>query len=329
MIASKPTTCSASQCPVASSAAGRVALIAALTSLTLCCAGVASARSAFPVTVRDALGNTVTVRAEPRRIVSLAPAMTEVMFALGLDKRIVGVTEYCDYPPAARVKPKIGGIVNPSVERILAQQPDLVIGMRLNPKPVLRSLARAGVPTFAAEPRSIEDVLATISTVGALTGAAGAARNLTREMRARLQAVQKMLQGRPRPTVALLYSDNPLWIAGAATFPDHVIRLAGGRNAAADIKGYKQYNVETLLARNPDVIFLTSMKGGNDAAHVREFARRPSMRALSAVKRNRVYVIDADLVDRAGPRIVDGVAEMAAKLHPEMSRNHESTKPRR
>ena len=270
----------------------------------------------FPVTVRDALGSTVTVRSEPLRIVSLAPAMTEVLFALGLEKRIVGVTEYCDYPPQAKSKPKVGGIVNPSVERVLARKPDLVIGMRLNPKPVLRSLAKAGVPTFAAEPTSIQDLITTITTIGGLTGTHGAARALTARMKERLRDIEKKVHGAPRPTVALLYSENPLWIAGAGTFPDHVIRLAGGRNAAVGVTGYKQYDVEALLARNPDVILLTSMKGGDNAVRVRDFARRPSMRGLSAVKGNRVYMINADLVDRAGPRIVDGVAEMAAKLHP-------------
>ena len=270
----------------------------------------------FPVTVRDALGSTVTVRSVPQRIVSLAPAMTEVLYALGLEKRIVGVTEYCDYPPQAKSKPTVGGIVNPSVERVLARKPDLVIGMRLNPKPVLRSLAKAGVPTFAAEPTSIQDLITTITTIGGLTGAHGAARALTARMKDRLRDIEKKVHGTPRPTVALLYSENPLWIAGAGTFPDHVIRLAGGRNAAVGVTGYKQYSVEALLAHNPDVILLTSMKGGDNAVRVRDFARRPSMRGLSAVKGNRVYMINADLVDRAGPRIVDGVAEMAAKLHP-------------
>ena len=318
MTASNPTVPAAHRRRTTGGGAGRLGLVPALILLTACGgrAPAASDRSAFPVTARDALGSTVTVRSEPHRIVSLAPAMTEVLFALGLEKRIVGVTEYCDYPPQARSKPKVGGIVNPSVERILAQKPDLVIGMRLNPKPVLRSLAKAGVPIFAAEPKSIKDVVATITTVGALTGTRDAARALASRMQARLRDVERKVQDTPRPTVALLYSDNPLWIAGAGTFPDHVIRLAGGRNAAANITGYKQYDVEALLARNPDVILLTSMKGGDDAAHLRNFMRRPSMRGLSAVKGKRVYMIDADLVDRAGPRIVDGVAEMAAKLHP-------------
>jgi iron complex transport system substrate-binding protein len=300
---------------------GRAALAAALTVLAVCGGGApgASNRPAFPVTVRDAMGSKVTVRSEPQRIVSLAPAMTEVLFALGLEKRIVGVTEYCNYPRQAKSKPKIGGIVNPSVERILAQKPDLVIGMRLNPKPVLRSLAKAGVPTFAAEPRSVKDVMGTITTVGALTGTRDAARALVSRMDARLREVEKKMRGAPRPTVALLYSEAPLWVAGGGTFPDHVIRLAGGRNAAEEVHGYKQYSVEALLARNPDVILLTSMEGGDNAGRVRDFMRRPSMRGLSAVKRNRVYMIDADLVDRAGPRIVDGVAEVADKLHPGVS----------
>lgn len=269
------------------------------------------------MTVRDALGNNVTVRAEPQRIISLAPAMTEILFALGLDKKIVGVTEYCNYPPAARSKPKIGGIVNPSVERILAQRPQLVLGMRLNPKPVLRAISRAGVPTYAAEPRSVEEVMTTIATIGALTGRRQDAERLVKSLRSRLAAVAHKIQKLPRPTVMFLCSQDPLWVAGADTFPDHAVRLAGGRNAASDVKGYKQYDAEMLLARDPDVILLTSMEGGKDEAQLRAFIERPSMRGLSAVRKRRVHVINADIVDRAGPRIVEAIEQLAPKLHPQ------------
>jgi len=301
----------------------RAALLAAL-GLVVCGATGALAaprRAAFPVTVRDALGRRVTVRAAPERIVSLAPAMTEILFALGLDKQIVGVTEYCNYPAAARSKVKIGGIVNPSVERILAQRPQLVLGMRLNPKPVLSALVKAGVATYAAEPRSVADVMRAIATVGALTDRRAAAAKLVKGLGSRLRAVESKVRGLPRPTVMMVYSDAPLWVAGADTFPDEAIRLAGGRNAAGDIKGYKQYDVEMLLARDPAVIVLTSMEGGNDAARLAAFARRPSLRNLSAVKRGRVFLVNADLVDRAGPRIVEGVEQIAARLHPEAFRS--------
>lgn len=274
------------------------------------------ARTSFPITLTDALGQRVTVRAKPQRIVSLAPAMTETLFALGLGDRVVGVTEYCDYPPAARSKPKIGGIVNPSLERILAQQPDLVLGMRLNPKPLLAALIHAGVPAYAADPRNVEQVLETIEAVGALTGQREGAQRLTRSLRARLGAVQRASGTSARPTVILLYSDQPLWVAGSGTFPDDVIRLAGGRNAASKVTGYKQYSVEALLAANPDVVFLTSMEGGDDQARLRAFLNRPSMRNLDAVKNRRVYLINADIVDRAAPRIVEGVSQMAQRLHP-------------
>lgn len=277
---------------------------------------------AFPVTVRDALGNQVTVRAAPQRIVSLAPAMTEILFALGLRKRIVGVTEYCDYPAAARSKPRIGGIVNPSVERILAHKPDLVLGMRLNPKPVLRTISKAGIPVYAAEPRSIDEVLATIGTLGTLTDERESAARLVDGLRERLQTVRRKTRGLSQPTAMLLYSEDPLWVAGADSFPDHAIRLAGGRNAANDVKGYKHYSVEMLLARDPEAIFLTSMESGNDADRLRRFTARPSMRSLSAVKHHRVYVINADIVDRAAPRIVQGVEQIAACLHPQAFTSH-------
>jgi iron complex transport system substrate-binding protein len=277
----------------------------------------APSRAPFPVTLRDALGRRVTVRAVPSRIVSLAPAMTEILFALGLDRQIVGVTQYCNYPAAARSKARVGGIVNPSVERVLAQQPQLVLGMRLNPKPVLSALVKAGVPTYAAEPRSVADVMRTIAAIGALTGRRAAAARLVARLESRLRAVESRVRGLPRPSAIMVYQEAPLWVAGAATFPDEAIRLAGGRNAASDIKGYKQYDVEMLLARDPQVIFLTSMDSRNHAARVQAFAERPSMRKLSAVRRGRVFMVNADLVDRAGPRIVAGIEQIAARLHPQ------------
>ena len=268
------------------------------------------------MTRRDAVGKHVTVRAEPRRIVSLAPAITEILFALGLERRIVGVTQYCDYPAAAASKPKVGGIVNPSLERVLAQRPELVIGMRLNPKPVLRMLANARIPTYAADPRSVEQVLETIAAVGALTGQRERAANLVRRLRGRVQGVAQRVRGLPRPTVLLVYQQAPLWVAGAGTFPDNLIHIAGGHNAAADVRGYKQYSVERLLAHDPQVILLTSMTDADSAAQRREFIARPSMRGLAAVRGGKVYVVNADIVDRAGPRIVDGLEEIAARLHP-------------
>lgn len=279
-------------------------------------ADAAAKPAAFPVSIRDALGNRVTVPAPPLRIVSLAPAMTEVLFALGLGERVVGVTDYCNYPAAARSKAKIGGIINPSIERILALKPQLVIGMRLNPKPVLSALSRTHVPTFAAEPRTIEDVLAIITTVGALTGRRDEARRLVANLQGRLRVVQQRVRRLPTPTVVFICQQSPVWVAGTDTFPDHVMRMAGGHNVAANISGYKQYDVEMLVARDPDIILLTSMGGADADAESRAFVARPSMRSLSAVKRSRVYVVDADIVDRGGPRIVEAVEEVAARLHP-------------
>jgi iron complex transport system substrate-binding protein len=294
----------------------RTVIPAALGFMLVAGVGRAAKPAAFPVTARDALGRRVTVRAEPKRIVSLAPAMTEVLFALGLGDRIVGVTDYCNYPPAARSKAKVGGIVNPSVERVLALKPQLVIGMRLNPKPVLRALSSAGVPTFAAEPRTIEEVFTTITTVGALTGRKATGARLADDLRSRLQSVRAQVHGLPEPSVVFICQQSPVWVAGADTFPDRAIHMAGGRNIAAGVKGYKQYDVEMLVARDPDVILLTSMGGGDPDRELGAFVRRPSMRDLTAVKKSRVYVVDADIVDRAGPRIVEAVEEIAARLHP-------------
>lgn len=281
----------------------------------------ASPSATFPARARDALGNRVTVRAQPRRIVSLAPAMTEILYALGLDREIVGVTNYCDYPAGARTKPKVGGITNPSLERVLALRPDLVIGMRLNPKPLFAALARAGVPAYAADPQTIDEVTQTIAEVGALCGRRAQGDALARRLSARVAAVRRRVSGHPAPRVVVVFQQDPLWVAGRSTFPDHLIRLAQGRNVAGDLTGYRQYSVERLLAGDPDAVILTSMSTGKETADLRVFIKRPALRGLAAVRGHRVYVINADLVDRAGPRIVEGLEQLAALLHPASPRS--------
>lgn len=267
----------------------------------------------FPVTVRDSLGQRVTLARPPGRIISLAPNLTEILFALGAGGRVVGVTGYCNYPPEALRLPKIGGMIDPSPEKILALQPDLVLGGRGNPPRVLQALRQAGITVVAIDPeQNIPAVLDAIELVGRLAGREPAARRLVAEMRRRIAAVEARVRPIPiagRPLTILQYGDNPIQAAGAGTFGDQVIRAAGGRNLVGDFKGYPQLSPELVIIRDPEVILVTSRQRGQ------AISSRPGFSRVRAVRERRIYLLNEDIVSRPGPRIVDAVEQVYRLLH--------------
>jgi len=280
--------------------------------------------AASSLTATDALGRRVALEKPPERIVSWAPNVTEILFALRLGDRVVGVTRYCDFPPEARTRASIGDITSPSLEATLALRPDLVIGSRLNPKPMFQALDRAKVPSFAVDARSIGQTLDVIAAIGRMTGANKAAAALGADIRKRIAAVQRLTRGLPasrRPLTLVVYDLRPLWTCGANTFPDETIRIAGGRNLAADVSGYVTYAIEEALKKKPQVIIVTPMRADDAAAARQRVLREPAWAVLPAVKSGRVYAVNQDTIDRAGPRIVDAIEEMARLLHPELFRS--------
>ena len=284
--------------------------------------GAASACAAGGVSATDSLGRQIVLAKKPERIVSWAPNVTEILFALGLGAKVVGVTSYCDFPRQARALPKIGSITAPDLERTLALSPDLVIGSRLNPKSLFHSLDRLGTPSFAVEaPKNIEVVFGIIEAIGKITGSSKRAAALNRAMRLRLDGLRRLTAALPagrRPSVLLIYQLDPLWTAGSGTFADEEVRIAGGTNAAADIKGYSAYPLESVLAKRPQVILVTPMQASGAAAARRRVLGYPPFNGLPAVAQGRVYPINPDLIDRAGPRVIQGVEEIARALHPEL-----------
>ncbi len=278
--------------------------------------------AAFPVTVSDALQRQVTVPATPERIVSLAPSVTELLFALGLGPRVVGVTDYCDYPPEAPARAHIGGIVNPSLERVVALHPDLVVGVRINPTSVFTQLDRARVVNFALNPLDVAGVLADLRTLGRLTGAEREAAALVGAMAARLRAVRMQLgalREGERPRVLFVSSCAPqIWTAGSETWVDDVIRRAGGRNLAADRKDFHPITMESLLRKQPDVVIIAAgMTEKERSGDISVFCGLPGAEALTAVKDRRVFAVPGDPLLRPGPRLVDAVYSMAWVLHPD------------
>jgi len=275
----------------------------------------------FPVSLQDDLGHTVTLPEQPRRIVSLAPSNTEILYALGASGQVVAVTEYCDYPPETRLKPRVGGFSNPSLERIVAFQPDLVLAARFNPLEILEGLRNLGTPVFALAPRTLDEALAEISVVGALIGRPGEARTLLERLRKRVQAVQAVVGRIPsadRPRVLWGRLNVPMYTAGPGSFIGSLIALSGGVNIASDAQSdWIQIGLETVVSRNPEVIVVS--EHAPDEIH-RTLARLKTTSgwgAVAAIRSERVHSIHLDLLGRPGPRIVDGLEALARALHPE------------
>ena len=254
--------------------------------------------------------------AAPQRIVSLTPALTEILFAVGAGDRIVGVTQYCDFPPAAKAKPKIGGYVNPSVESVLALKPDLVL---VSPGPGNRDSAlamrRAGLRLEIVPAETLEESLAAIESVARFVGDETAGRDLAAAVRARLDAVAKRVAGEQRVRTLFCIQTDPIIAAGRDTLPSQLLELAGGSNVVSALR-YPRLDVEAVAGAKPELILQSRMDLANDDAHVEDafWKRWPS---ILAVARGRVVVLPDDLTLRPGPRVADAAEELAAILHGE------------
>lgn len=260
-------------------------------------AAAPTAPSLFPITIRDATGRDITIPRAPRRIISLTPSVTEILFALDLDPQLVGVSDADDYPPGrVAVKPRVGGVVI-NVERIVALRPDLVIGMQSLQRDQLARLEAARLTVLAVDAVSADETLAQIRLLGRATGrvrqAAAVAARLTRD----LAAVRRTV----RRSVYVEVWNEPFIAAARGTLVDDLVARAGGDNIFADLQGYPQVSGETIVARNPQVIFvLYPLRGG--------IAQRPAWGGIDAVRARRVDSLPASLVSRPGPRIGQGLA---------------------
>ena len=277
----------------------------------------------FPLAVTDDLGRNVTISSEPQSIVSLAPSNTEILFALELGDRVMAVSEYCNYPLEAQNKIKIGGFSTVNIEKVVSLRPDFVLATGGVQEAVVEELGRLGLTVIALNAKSIEDVFENIRLVGKAAGELEAARELRVNLEQRIKAVTDKTKDLPdsqRPRVFYEVQYEPLMTAGPGTFIDDLIHLAGGVNIASDAAAkYPVYNLETLIERNPEVIII-SFWHGSIAASVEAVKSRKRWQIIDAVKNNRVYGINADIVSRPGPRIVDGIEEMARFMHPDLFR---------
>jgi len=283
--------------------------------------------AAFPVTLTDALKHQVTIPQLPRRIVSLAPNVTEILFAIGAGKRVVADTTYCHYPAAATTLPKIGGYLDPNVEKVAAMTPDLVIGSRGNPLDLLTRIKSLGLPVLTVDETTLDEVLRDIRLIGRAVGAEDAANKLDARLKHRQQAIMTKTHGLSetgKPRVLFLFAlDGGLFSAGPGSFVDELIRLGGGRNiAVATNTAWPELSMEAVIAADPQVILLLANHGTNNSLTAKtalaKLRAQSGWRTVTAVKTGRVVVMDDDAMTLPAPRLLDGLEATARALHPEL-----------
>jgi len=284
--------------------------------LLIACMGLPVRATA--VTVVDQLDRQVIVPDDPVRVISLAPSITEIIFALQQENRLKGVTRYSDYPGEAKKLPRIGSYVRLDIERIVALNPDLCIATRDgNPKAIIDRLASLNIPVYVVNPHDLDSILETIQEIGDILNAGHRAKTLTAGMRIRVQRVMsRVAQVNYRPRVFFQIGISPIVSAGTDTFIHELIEIAGGVNLAAGRSAYPRFSTEQVLALEPEVFIITSMARQAGFEQIKSQWRRwPN---IPAVRDDRIFIVDSDLFDRPSPRLVRGLELLTRLIHPEL-----------
>jgi cobalamin transport system substrate-binding protein len=245
--------------------------------------------------------------------VSLSPSTTEALFAVGAGDFVVGRSEHCDHPAAARSLPSVGGFATPNLERVLALRPTVVVGSQSPAGPALEETLRThGVDTLFPATRSVAEIIAMMNILGARFGASDGAVRATRRLEGQLASVERWAASRPHPTVVMVFDPRPLFVAGPGSFADELITLAGGKNAIVSGGQWPTIDEERLLALDPEVIVDASMIAGDS-----RLPSAPGWSTLRAVKNGTVRPLSSDAALRPGPRIGEGVIALARAIHGE------------
>jgi iron complex transport system substrate-binding protein len=263
----------------------------------------------------DDLGRLVAINGTPQRIVSLAPSNTEILFALGLGDKVVGVTDLCDYPPEALEKEKVGGYYGPDIEKIIALEPDLILATDFHRFELIPALEEQGFTVFAVAPQTLDDVLESIQKVGKITGKEQEALGLVNEMQSKIEEIQDLTGGLgERPRVFYVTWHGPIWTVGRDTWIDDLIWIAGGNNTFSQyFESGAMVEIEWVLFCNPEVIITSSWPD------VYEWAMNGnSLNSTDARQNGRIYQGDDDLVQRPGPRLVKGLEWFAHYIQPDI-----------
>ncbi len=281
----------------------------------------AFAQATYPLMVVDDTGASTTFAGPPQRIVSLSPGYTEDVFALGAGDRLVAVDSYSDYPPeAAAVETRLTTYPSPSVEALVALQPDLVLSL-VEKDDVVAQLRQQGIPVLRLLPADFDATVQVILTLGQVLDVADRAEAIAADMRARRDAVAQTVADAPAPSVFYeMDASDPIrpFAAGPRGFYGQLVELAGGRNIFADIPGdFGQVSAESVIARNPDLIILADAYSPYNPQTPALVSLRPGWDAITAVRDGAIYAVDADILSRPSPRLVEGLETLAYLFHPD------------
>jgi len=274
--------------------------------------------------ITDDLGYPHVLKNPPQRIVSLAPNITEILFALGLEKKIVGVTRYCDYPQQAQKKERIGGMVDPDLEKVISLQPDLVIAFRGNPLRLIRRLKELQLSVFVLEQgTSLESVFSLIEKIGLITYKEKRAISLVDDLNTDYKRVLKLLTSvKHVPKVYINIHGKGLWTCGRDSFLNDLVKKAKGLNIAGEMpRSWLAYNLEEIIHQNPEYIIVIT-QSQKDFAEIKEwFVQEAHLESTQAVREENIHYLDEDLITRPGPRIFRAFEQLSRILHPTLFGN--------
>ena len=268
--------------------------------------------------VSDETGRTVRIPVPVRRVVSLAPSMTESMYALGMDDLLVGDTDYCDYPPAAAKKHKVGGAINPSMEEIAALKPDVVLVTKgLNRLDTVQALERLGIATYATDPHTVDEIRSSVRKLAEVLGNSAAGETLDHELEQQEKSLRERLQNSQPKRVLFVVWTDPLISIGKQTFLADALTHAGAVSVVESSQDWPQMSLEEMVHLQPEYLVFASGHSEAVSRDVEALARRPGWDLLEAVKKRHFAVI-SDAVNRPAPRLFGAVEELARQLHPEL-----------
>ena len=267
--------------------------------------------------VTDELGRTIHIPQNIRRVVSLAPSITETLYALGLQERLVGDSDFCDYPPEAKQKPHVGGTISPSIETIASLHPDVVLVTKgINRLDTVNSLASLGIPSYAQDPHSVAEILTSAQRLAELLGAAQAGDTLTTQLRRELAETQQRVAPLPPTRVLFVVWPQPLISIGQDTFIADALRYSGAISIVNEPQSWPQISLEEVARVQPDFLVFSGSHLGSASVSLDKLTELPGWRILNAAREHR-YANTSDAIERTSPRIVSAIAELAKQFHPE------------
>jgi iron complex transport system substrate-binding protein len=267
-------------------------------------------------TVSDETGRSVRIPVPVRRVVSLSPNLTESLYALGMDDLLVGDTDYCDYPPAATKKHKVGGAINPSLEEIVALKPDLVLVTKLNRLETVQELERLGIAAYATDPHTVDEIRSSVHRLAEILGNPGAGDTLDHELLQQETSLRQRLQDTPPIRVLFVVWTEPLISVGQHTFIADALVHAGAVSVVESSQDWPQMSLEAMVRLQPEYLVFASSHSEAVTRDVETLAKRPGWEQLEAVK-HRKFAVISDAVNRPAPRLLSAVEELARQLHPE------------